>query len=367
MDDILDNKEMLEALKMVSPGTPLRNGLNNILKAKTGALIVVAKDDKTMDLVNGGFSIDADYTSAYLYELAKMDGAIVLSGDLGKILYANVQLVPDNTIPSSETGTRHRTAERVAKQTKAIVISVSQKRGVITIYRGNYKYEIEDISKIFTKVNQAIQTLEKYKSVLDHSIANLNTLEFNNLVTIYDISLVVQKIEMVMRITNIIEKYVIELGDEGLLVSMQLEELMGTTQVDMDLIFKDFYVFDGDKSYIDDQLTKEMALFREKLKKFSEEDIIDLSKIAKLLGYKDINENMDMHIESRGYRLLNKIYRLPNAIIENLVDYFGKFQSVLDASYEELCEVDGIGEIRAKHIRNELIKMNQMVLLDKKI
>ncbi|MBS5788639.1 MAG: DNA integrity scanning diadenylate cyclase DisA [Clostridioides difficile] len=356
MDDILNNKDMLEALKMISPGTPLRRGLNNVLKAKTGALIVLSTGDEVMSLVNGGFSINADYSSAYLYELAKMDGAIVLSGNLKKILHANVQLVPDNSIHSSETGTRHRTAERVAKQTDAIVISVSQKRSIITIYRGNYKYEIEDISKIFTKVNQAIQTLEKYKSVLDQVIASLNTLEFNDLVTVYDVALVMQKIEMVMRVTNIIEKYVIELGDEGTLVSMQLEELMGTTYFDLDQVFKDYNISED-----------EISTFKENIKKLSSEDLIDLTKIAKLLGYKDTSENMDMQIRSKGYRILSKIHRLPNTIVDNLACYFENFQSVLCASLDTLCDVDGVGEIRAKHIKNELVKMQQLVLLDKKI
>ncbi|MBH0311657.1 DNA integrity scanning diadenylate cyclase DisA [Clostridioides mangenotii] len=356
MDDILNNKDMLEALKMISPGTPLRRGLNNVLKAKTGALIVLSTGEEVMSLVNGGFSINADYSSAYLYELAKMDGAIVLSGNLKKILHANVQLVPDNSIPSSETGTRHRTAERVAKQTDAIVISVSQKRSIITIYRGNHKYEIEDISKIFTKVNQAIQTLEKYKSVLDQVIASLNTLEFNDLVTVYDVALVMQKIEMVMRVTNIIEKYVIELGDEGTLVSMQLEELMGTTYFDLDQVFKDYNISED-----------EISTFKENIKKLSSEDLIDLTKIAKLLGYKDTSENMDMQIRSKGYRILSKIHRLPNTIVDNLACYFENFQSVLCASLDTLCDVDGVGEIRAKHIKNELVKMQQLVLLDKKI
>ncbi|WP_315168332.1 DNA integrity scanning diadenylate cyclase DisA [Metaclostridioides mangenotii] len=356
MDDILNNKDMLEALKMISPGTPLRRGLNNVLKAKTGALIALSKKDEVMSLVNGGFTINADYSSAYLYELAKMDGAIILSGNLKKILCANVQLVPDNSIPSSETGTRHRTAERVAKQTDAIVISVSQKRSVITIYRGNHKYEIEDISKIFTKVNQAIQTLEKYKSVLDQVIANLNTLEFNNLVTVYDVALVMQKIELVMRVTNIIEKYVIELGDEGTLVSMQLEELMGTTYLDLEQVFKDYNISNDD-----------ISSFKTNIKKLSSEDIIDLTKIAKLLGYKDTAENMDMQINSKGYRIMSKIHRLPNSIVDNLVLYFEEFQSVLNASLDALCDVDGVGEIRAKHIKNELIKMQQLVILDKKI
>ena len=351
MEDFLRNKNLIHALKMISPGSPLRQGLDNILKAKTGGLIVIATGEEIMEVVDGGFCINAEYSPAYIYELAKMDGAIVLSSDTKKILFANAQLIPDYSISTSETGTRHRTAERVAKQTGAIVIAISQRRNIITVYRGDKKYALEDISKILTKANQALQTLEKYKSVLDEAIINLNAL-----VTIYDVAIVIQKIEMVMRITNIIEKYVIELGQEGTLVKMQLEELMGTTKMDQKLIFKDY-----SKKNVD------MAEFKKKIKSFSSEDLLDLTNMAKLLGHSGFSENMDMTIKSRGYRILSKIHRLPSAIIENLVNYFDNFQEILNASIEELDDVEGIGEIRATYIKNGLIKMKQLVLLDRHI
>lgn len=356
MEDFLNNKNLLHALKMISPGTPLRQGLDNVLKAKTGGLIVLATNEEIMKVVDGGFNINAEYSPSYLYELAKMDGAIVLSGDTKKILFANAQLIPDYSIATSETGTRHRTAERVAKQTGAIVIAISQRRNVITVYNGGQKYVVEEISKIFTKANQALQTLEKYKSVLDQAIINLNALEFNDLVTIYDVALAIQKMEMVMRITNIIEKYVIELGVEGNLVSMQLEELMGTTRMDQKLIFKDYNKQDTD-----------IKEFKKKIKNLTSEELIDLVNMAKLLGYSGFSENMDMPIRTRGYRILNKIHRLPSTIIENLVNYFENFQEILDASIEDLDDVEGIGEIRATYIKNGLIKMKQLVLLDRHI
>ena len=202
MDDFFKSKKALQTLKLISPGTELRLGIDHVLKAKTGGLIVIADNEDVMKIVDGGFNINAEYTPAYLYELAKMDGAIVLSGDIKKILYANAQLIPDYSIVTKETGTRHRTAERVAKQTGGIVIAISQRRNVITVYQGDKKYVVEDISKIFTKANQALQTLEKYKSVLDQAIISLNALEFKDLVTLYDVVLVVQKIEMVMRVKN---------------------------------------------------------------------------------------------------------------------------------------------------------------------
>ena len=194
------------------------------------------------------------------------------------------------------------------------------------------------------------------KTVLDQAITNLNALEFNDLVTIYDVALVMQKMEMVMRVTSIIEKYVIELGDEGTLVSMQLEELMGTTRIDQKLIFKDY-----------NKENTEIKELMKKVKNLNSEELIELVNMAKLLGYSGFSESMDMPIKTRGYRILSKIHRLPTAIIENLVNYFENFQQILDASIEELDEVEGIGEIRATYIKNGLIKMKQLVLLDRHI
>jgi len=356
MSDFFSGKKAISTLKMISPGTSLRLGIDHVLKAKTGGLIVIADGDDVMKIVDGGFQINAEYSPAYLYELAKMDGAIVLSGDIKTILYANAQLIPDYSIETSETGTRHRTAERVAKQTGSIVIAISQRRNVITVYQDDKKYVIEDISKIFTKANQALQTLEKYKAVLDQAIISLTALEFKDLVTLYDVILVVQKIEMVMRVTNIIEKYIDELGIEGTLLSMQVDELMGTTKVDQNQILKD---------YKRNDMT--LAEFKKKIISLSSEELLDLANIAKMIGYTGFTESMDMPVRPRGYRILNKIHRLPSTIIENLVNYFEDFQDILDATTEDLDDVEGIGEIRAKYIKNGLIKMQELSLIDRHI
>lgn len=356
MSDFFSGKKAISTLKMISPGTSLRLGIDHVLKAKTGGLIVIADGDDVMKIVDGGFQINAEYSPAYLYELAKMDGAIVLSGDIKTILYANAQLIPDYSIETSETGTRHRTAERVAKQTGSIVIAISQRRNVITVYQDDKKYVIEDISKIFTKANQALQTLEKYKAVLDQAIISLTALEFKDLVTLYDVVLVVQKIEMVMRVTNIIEKYIVELGIEGTLLSMQVDELMGTTKIDQNQILKDYK-------------RNDMTLdeFKKKIISLSSEELLDLANIAKMIGYTGFTESMDMPVRPRGYRILNKIHRLPSTIIENLVNYFEDFQDILDATTEDLDDVEGIGEIRAKYIKNGLIKMQELSLIDRHI
>ena len=229
-----------EILKLIAPGTPIRDGLENILKAKTGALIVISDTKEVLDLVDGGFRLDIDYTSSRLYELAKMDGAIVLSADLKRILYANTQLIPDSSIITTETGTRHRTAERTAKQTGALVISISQRRSIITIFKGNERYVLEDTSKVISKANQALQTVEKYKKVFDSKLSLLNEYEFNDIVTLENVIISIQRAEMVRKMVEEVERAIFELGDEGRLLEIQLKELVGDLENEELLIVKDY-------------------------------------------------------------------------------------------------------------------------------
>ena len=202
---------LMEILKLIAPGTPLREGLDNILKAKTGALIIVGDSKEVLDIVDGGFKIDENYTPSRLYELAKMDGAIVLSKDLKRILFANAQIIPSSKIPTEETGTRHKTAERTAKQTGELVISISQRRNIITVYKGDFRYTIEDTAKIVTRANQALQTLENYKRVFDTKLKVLNEYEFNDIVTLDNVITCIQRAEMVIKIAEQVKKSIIEL------------------------------------------------------------------------------------------------------------------------------------------------------------
>jgi len=227
-------------LKLIAPGTPIRDGLENILRAKTGALLLITdNNDIIKKVVDGGFTINEDYTSSKLYELAKMDGAIVLSGDLRKILFANAQLIPSHEIQTLETGTRHRTAERTAKQTGELVISISQRRNIITVFKGNDRYILENTDTVLNKANQAIQTLEKYKKVFDSKLNILNEYEFNDIVTLQNVIVAIQRAEMVMRIADEIEENIYELGNDGRLVRMQLEEIVGDLEKEEMLIKKE--------------------------------------------------------------------------------------------------------------------------------
>ena len=232
--------EIKNILKMMCPGTQLREGLENILRAKTGGLIVLGDNEDVMNIVDGGFTIHSEYSPAYVYELAKMDGAIVLSEDIKKIVCANAQLVPSASIPTFETGTRHRTAQRVARETGKVVVAISQRRNIITVYKGDIKYVLRESSVILGRANQAVQTLEKYVSVLERVINNLNLLEFQDLTTLFDVVTAIQRTEMVMRIVEEIRIYILELGNEGRLISMQLNELIKHVERDGIFLIRDY-------------------------------------------------------------------------------------------------------------------------------
>ena len=350
---------IMESVRLLAPGTPLREGMENVLRAKTGALIVIGDTEDVMSLVDGGFYVNIDFSTAYLYELAKMDGAIILSSDAKKILYANTQLIPDPSIPSSETGIRHRTAERVARQTGLMVISISQRRNIITLYKGYSKYIIQDTNKVLTKANQAIQTLEKYRKVLDQAMTNLSALEFEDLVTLHDVATVLQRTEMVMRIVTEINKFIGELGNEGRLVNMQLEELLANVREDGKFVIDDYRVLTEGIDY--NSITRQ-------IRNLSSEELLDLSSFGKILGYTGGNNVLlDMSISPRGYRMLSKIPRLPMTIIQNVVLHFKDFQKILKASIDDLDYVEGIGEIRARTIKEGLRRVQEQVLLDRHI
>lgn len=344
-----------EVLKLIAPGTEIRQGLDNILKAKTGGLIVIGDSKEVLELVDGGFSINEDYTSSRLYELAKMDGAIVLSGDLKKILFANAQLIPDPTITTKETGTRHRTAERTAKQTGELVISISQRRNIITIFKGSLRYVIDDTSKILTRANQALQTVEKYKKVFDSKLSMLNEYEFNDIVTLENVIIAIQRAEMVMRMVEEVQRSIYELGEEGRLVQMQLDELAGNLEKEELLIIKD-YIAPGRKRLPEKVLQEIINL--------QYEELMNAPIISKLLGYELFDNYDEVGVYTKGYRILHKIPRMPNNIVENLVKKFKSFQHILVADIPTLDEVDGIGEVRARTIRQSLKRMQEQFVFD---
>ncbi|MDF2592384.1 MAG: disA [Clostridia bacterium] len=346
-DDIL-----ISSLKMLAPGTSLREGLENVLKAKTGGLIIIGDSEEAMSIVDGGFSINCDFSTAHLYELAKMDGAIILSRDCKKILLANTQLIPDASIPSSETGIRHRTAERVARQTGELVVSISQRRNIITMYKGYMKYILKDTNIILSKANQALQTLTKYKSVLDKAFTNLGAAEFEDMATVHDVALAAQKCEFVIRIANDVDRYIYELGNEGRLVSMQLEELISGVKEEELLLIRDYMPHEDGKD------SKDIVKL---LHNLSSDELLELPSIVRIIGLGSNVSTLDVPLFPKGYRMLSKVPRLPLTIIENLVNQFEKFQNIIDASIEQLDDVEGIGEVRAKNIKDSLKKIFEQI------
>ena len=349
------NKKLINVLEKVAPGTELRSAIEQILRARTGALIVMGDTANVLKVVNGGFNLNCDCTPHRLYELAKMDGAIILDDDAKRILLANVHLVPDSSLPTAETGIRHRTAERVARQTKAVVISISQKREVVSVYFEGAKHVIEDIPVGLAKANQALQTLEKYKSRLDQVAANLSALEFEDLVVLIDVITVVQRGEMVERIAREISRYISELGVEGRLLRMQLDELMGTISEDALMVIKDY---GADPRFAEKT--------KQQLAEISNEELLDFAAVSQMLGYNGTNV-LDKSVHPRGYRLLKRIPRLPIKIVNKIVDRFGSLKAVVNASTETLDDVDGVGAVRAQAIQDGLRRLKEYNLLERYI
>lgn len=335
------SKEMQQTLKMVSPGSELREGIDNILNAKTGALIVIGDDADTDRLCDGGFLLNIPFTPNHVYELAKMDGALVLSSDGKRIRYANVHINPDAAIETVETGTRHKCAERMAKQTGNLVITVSQRRNIITLFQGSEKYVLRDLNLLHTKANQGIQTLQRYRRAYDEGLRNLTALEMDESATLSDACSAIRRAHMVLGMAADIEDYVVELGTEARLVRMQIDELTTLVPHELRNLVKDYM-----RKYSEE----EAKAITKKLTVMKSEELMDVSNIAVTLGYANDIEMLDAPVFSRGYRILSKIPRLPGNVINNIISHFDDFQEIVESTGEELNEVEGVGIVRARNI-----------------
>lgn len=347
---------MVRALEMVAPGTALREGIDNILHAHTGGLIVIGDPEELAFMFSGGFKLDLDYSPAQMYELAKMDGAIVLSTNATRIAQANVQLTPDPTILTNETGTRHRTAERVSKQTDALVVAVSERRQVVSLYVDGIKYILEDIPVVLAKANQALATLDKYRSRLDQVSTRLTALEFEGGATLHDVLTVLQRAELVTRMAVEIERYIVELGTEGRLIEMQLDETMVGVSADKTALVHDYMLEDSDDTF---------AAAFDTLVRLAHQDLLDFGRLAELLGFDRKLNSLDYPISPRGIRILGRIPRLPKMVIKRIIEEFGGLEELLAATDGELETVDGVGEIRAKDIREGLRRLQEINLVDR--
>jgi diadenylate cyclase len=353
-DDPRRDERLLAAIEKVAPGTPLRQAVDDVIRSHEGALIVIGDPNELSFLYSGGIRLDAPFRPQLLYELAKMDGAIIVDAALKRLAWANVQLMPDPTIPSNETGTRHRTAERVAKQTGALVVSVSQQRETVTIFVGNAHHQLDPVPDVLAKTNQALATLETYKLRLEQVLTRLTALEFQNAVVLDDVLVVLQRAEMTTRIADRITRDCVELGGEGRLIRMQLDELVGDVPAERDAIVRDYHAAGGDA---------DAALAA--LHELSYRELLEFERIVDLLGYERSANPLDFSVAPRGYRVLSHIPRVPAQIVQRIVGDFGSLDTVVRASQRDLEGVEGVGAVRAREIRTGLRRLQEHNLVDR--
>jgi diadenylate cyclase len=350
------NPELLEAIAKIAPGTGLREAVDDVIRSHEGALIVVGDPAELSFLYSGGIRLDAPFRPQLLYELAKMDGAIIVDEAIKRLAWANVQLMPDPTIPSNETGTRHRTAERVAKQTGALVVSVSQQRETVTIFVGPARYQLDPVADVLAKTNQALGTLDTYRQRLEQVLTRLTALEFQNAVVLDDVLVVLQRAEMTSRMAQRITRDCVELGSEGRLIRLQLVELVGDVPGERDAIVRDYAVLGAG-----DEATDALA----ELAALSYQELLEFARLAEVLGYDRGVNPLDQTVVARGYRTLTHIPRLPEPLVRRIVSNLGSLEAVVRASQRELESVEGVGTVRAREIREGLRRLQEHNLVDR--
>jgi diadenylate cyclase len=355
-EDPRRNAELLAAIAKVAPGTGLREAVDDVIRSHEGALIVVGDPNGLSFLYSGGIRLDAPFRPQLLYELAKMDGAIIVDEAVKRLAWANVQLMPDPTIPSNETGTRHRTAERVAKQTGALVVSVSQQRETVTIFVGQRRYQLDPVADVLAKTNQALGTLDTYRQRLEQVLTRLTALEFQNAVVLDDVLVVLQRAEMISRMAQRITRDCVELGSEGRLIRLQLEELVGDVAGERDAIVRDYHQLGAG-----DEATAALA----DLADVSYQELLEFGRLAEVLGYERGVNPLDESVVPRGYRILSNVPRLPEPLVRRVVAGLGSLDALVRASQRELESVEGVGAVRALVIREGLRRLQEHNLVDR--
>jgi diadenylate cyclase len=353
-DPRLDPK-ILAAVGRIAPGTDLRSAIDDIIRSREGALIVIGDPKELSFLFSGGIQLDEPFRPQLLYEVAKMDGAIIVNESVSKLAHANVQLMPDPTIPSVETGTRHRTAERVAKQTEALVISISQQRETVTVFVGHSRYQLEPIADVLAKTNQALATLETYRARLEQVLTRLTALEFQNAVMLDDVLVTLQRAELTTRMAEEIERACVELGEEARLIRMQLEELVADVPDEKAALVYDYHAEGGSDR------TREGL---EALAGLPYNQLLEFELLA-VLGYPATVNPLDRSVAPRGYRVLSHIPRLPDGVVMRVVATLDGLDGVVRASQRELEAVEGVGSVRAREIREGLRRLQEHNLVDR--
>ena len=332
------------ALQDIAPGTALREGLERIQRSHTGALIVLGFSPELQELCSGGFDLDVEFTASRLRELCKMDGAVIIDPTNWRIRKANVQLFPDQSIPTDESGMRHRTAQRTAYQTHLPVLSVSASMRLISIYVGKYHHIVEEPEALLSRANLAVDTLDRYSQRLDEVLQTLTILEMRDSATIRDVATVMQRMEMIRRITSEINEYLEELGSEGRLLALQVDDLVRGAGSERALVLRDYI---RDSSAV---ATAEAAL-----SELASDRLVDLAAIANVLGLGVYDpSDLDRMIQPRGVRALSLVPRLPWNVIKEITSHWENLADLSEASVEDLQQIEGIGPYRAKLIRETL-------------
>lgn len=357
-DEISRDEILRQALASLAPGTPLRDGIERILRARTGALIVLGSEGIDDRIAGGGFTIDVEFTASRLRELAKMDGAVVLTADLARIDRAAVQLLPDPQIPTEETGTRHRTADRVAKQTGLPVVSVSKSMDTAALYVDGTRFVLEETSVILARANQAVATLERYRGRLDEVAGSLSALEIEDVVTVRDVALFAQRLEMVRRIAGEVDGYLVQLGVNGRLLALQCDELVGGVDAERVLLVRDYLPGSDTR-----EAAAEPVLLA--LDRLTGEQLLDLQVVGGALGFPTGLEGLDNGVSARGYRLLGGIPRLPDVLADRIIEHFQSLQALLAATVADLQAVDGVGDLRARSIRDAISRVAETSILER--
>jgi diadenylate cyclase len=354
-DDPRRDEKLLGAIARIAPGTELRQGIDDIIRSHEGALIVIGDPSELSFLFSGGIRLDQPFTPQLLYELSKMDGAIIVNAAATKLVHANVQLMPDPSIATAETGTRHRTAERVAKQTNALVISISQQRETVTVFAGQSRYQLDLIAAVLAKTNQAVATLDTYRQRLDQVLTRLTALEFQNAVMLDDVLVVLQRAEMTTRMAEEIERDCVELGAEGRLIRMQLEEFVTDVPAEKAAVVLDYHAGGVESA----------AKTLQELADTPYHDLLEFGRLTELLAFPRSANPLDHAVFPRGYRVLSRIARLSPTVIGRVVRELGGLESIVRASQRELEAVDGVGAVRAREIREGLRRLQEHNLAER--
>jgi diadenylate cyclase len=360
------------ALAVVAPGTALRDGLERIVRGNTGALIVLGIDPVVEQICSGGFELDTQFSATRLRELAKMDGAIVLDQAGRRIVRAAVQLVPDPRLPTQESGTRHRTAERAARQTGFLVITVSKSMRTIAVFTGGERYVLEDSAALLARAHQALGTLERYRRRLDDAAAALTALEIEDRATVADVALLAQRLEMADRVTDEIAGYLVELGTDGRLLGPQLEELTAGIRREREFLFRDYApsapsgpdLPNGSSTRTTNgTIEGEAAPGDRALSELGADELLDLPAVAAAIGLGG-SDDSDRQVSGLGYRLLGQVPRLPAPAVDSLVADFGGLQKLLSATADDLQRAGGLDPVQARAVREALSRIAESALLE---